>query len=349
MTGRRVTIIGGGASGLMAAYTAASCGADVHVIEHKNRCAEKLRLTGNGKCNITNLDFTPRCYYRDDDSEITRYFDRFGPRDTIDFFRGLGIGVTDRFGYVYPDGKDADGIAEALLNACRDLRVCFHTGETADDIRKKEYGSVILATGGRSYRKTGSDGSGYRFLEKLEIPYTWVLPALCALYSDDSFCSEYAGKRLIAEAAAIVDGEELFSDLGEVQILNGAVSGIPVLNISRFISRGLHEEKRCFVRFHFDHIDPDALPGFLKERKLCRDLPPVTIEIRKTAGFERAQVCTGGIPFSAVDDQLQLRNADGIYVCGEICDIDGRCGGYNLQWAWTSGYIAGKSAAGAYS
>jgi len=237
-------------------------------------------------------------------------------------------------------------VLDALLKECEKLGVVFEyeCGELDIEKLRTDYDSVIIATGGRSYPKTGSNGTGYKFLERLGVKYERVMPALCAVYVNDKFIDEHKGERLLAEVGVIVDGAEIFANAGELQLVDYGISGIPVFQISRYVSKALYEDKKVEVRVNFNPA-ADIIPDFLRDRKQKPELGEMIFIPEKTAGFDKAQVCTGGVSLDQLDENLQLIDVPGVYLAGEIIDVDGICGGYNLQWAWTSGYIAGKASA----
>ncbi len=385
-----VLIIGAGAAGLMAAVSAADCGAYVTVLEHKDEAGIKLALTGNGRCNYTNTDVSADKYHYDDNSDIIeigdisndaafknlsdsncgigkssknascfieKVLEQFGYEDCISFFRKLGIEPEirhygyDESGYVYPKGMNAAEFKDRLYQAALQRNVEFRfgvsdaeisetvlkalaeTGECSlskadtkeNAVREDGYDAVIIATGSNAYPMTGSDSSIYPVLKALGVRQRRFLPALCALYSKDERLKEMKGKRIKSEAVLTVsdDSAEIksYNEYGEIQFNEHSISGIPVMQLSRYAAKALNEGRRVVL----------TIEGH-------------DYEIHRTAGFDRAQTCTGGIPAEDIDP-LSMRHKSGIFFCGEIIDIDGKCGGYNLHFAWATGYIAGRAAA----
>ena len=385
-----VLIIGAGAAGLMAAVSAADCGANVTVLEHKDEAGIKLALTGNGRCNYTNTDVSADKYHYDDNSDIIeigdisndaafknlsdsncgigkssknascfieKVLEQFGYEDCISFFRKLGIEPEirhygyDESGYVYPKGMNAAEFRDKLYQAALQRNVEFRfgisdaeisetvlkalaeTGECSlskadtkeNAVREDGYDAVIIATGSNAYPMTGSDSSIYPVLKALGVRQRRFLPALCALYSKDERLKEMKGKRIKSEAVLTVsdDSAEIksYNEYGEIQFNEHSISGIPVMQLSRYAAKALNEGRRVVL----------TIEGH-------------DYEIHRTAGFDRAQTCTGGIPAEDIDP-LSMRHKSGIFFCGEIIDIDGKCGGYNLHFAWATGYIAGRAAA----
>lgn len=359
--GRSCLIIGAGASGLMAAVCAAREGAEVTVVEHKSAPGIKLALTGNGRCNYTNTDAASDKYCCADDAFVSEILDAFGYNDCIGFFRTVGIEPEikhyryDTSGYVYPKDGNAAGLRDRLYAEALRLGVSFRfnvpdedscgmimrsarmgvTGAsevgTDESSTGRRFDSVIIAAGSNAYPGTGSDSSVYPALKQLGIGMHRFLPALCALFSKDTELAHMKGKRLQAEAVLRVYdrdassgcGYAQYSCSGEIQFNEHSISGIPVMQISRYASKAVANGQRAVL-------------------SVCGH----DYEIHRTAGFDKAQVCSGGIDVHELDPHSMRYKDSNIYFCGEIIDVDGQCGGYNLHFAWASGYIAGRSAAG---
>lgn len=359
--GRSCLVIGAGASGLMAAVCAARAGASVTVLEHKDEPGIKLALTGNGRCNYTNTDVAPDKYCCDDDAFISEILDIFGYDECIEFFRSIGTEpeirhyVYDTSGYAYPSvGNAADFrdrlYAEALRAGVKfefnvpDDKICSavirsahigtetggNTVNEAGDTDGGSFDSIIIAAGSNAYPKTGSDSSVYPALRQLGIGMNRFLPALCALFSKDAMLADMKGRRVHAEAILKIYGDmpektdncTRYSCSGEIQFNEHSISGIPVMQISRYASEAISKGLRTVL-------------------SVCGH----DYEIHRTAGFDKAQVCSGGIAVSEIDPHSMRYKDSNIYFCGEIIDVDGQCGGYNLHFAWASGCIAGRSAA----
>ena len=360
---KSVLIVGAGASGLMAALSAAYAGADVTVLEHKAEAGIKLALTGNGRCNYTNTDAAPDKYHYGDEAGrrfIEAALTAFGYKDCIDFFERLGIEpeirhyAYDESGYVYPKGMNASGFRDVMYKAACRSGVQFRFGVSDDevvravlDVLNGTHGdkSVIIAAGSNAYPVTGSDSSIYPVFRELGISLHRFLPALCALYSKDEYLKEMKGRRVKSSVTLnIYDSGQMSEDdgkltaaytqSGEIQFNEHSISGIPVMQLSGYAAKALKDGK-CVVLSIDGH---DYL-------------------VHRTAGFNRAQTCTGGIAPSDIDPHTMryigstaygadTENAMSLYLCGEIIDIDGECGGYNLHFAWATGYTAGRAAAG---
>lgn len=234
---------------------------------------------------------------------------------------------------------------------------------------------VILANGSRASSVPGADGSGYVLSEALGHHIVKPLPALTGLRAKGNFFSAWAGVRTEGKVTLWIDGTVCTSEAGEIQLTDYGISGIPVFQISTLAARALDQHKKVSVTLNFfPEYEESAVQQLLEQRKkdypelseterllgllpdklikvLLRQKEPyraVTafpLEIRGTGGFEQAQVCSGGVDTSEVNPQtLESEKHRGLYFAGELLDIDGPCGGYNLQWAWSSGAVAGRHA-----
>jgi len=405
--GKQVLIIGAGASGMTAAIHAARAGADVVLLEHKDRAGKKLLSTGNGRCNLTNLDQKAE-YYRCSVSGFPEgVLGQFTVRDTLDFFNGLGILPKDRNGYVYPNSDQAVSVLEALLQElghlsvkvqyqCRISSVTRKGGQflVTSDKGKYRGGALILAAGSKAAPVTGSDGSGYELAAALGHRIITPLPALVQLRCKEKHYKKLAGVRSDGEIRLFVAGKLAASDVGELQLTDYGISGIPTFQVSRYASVGLHRKQDVAAVVNFlpamgrqeawnlmeerfasmegrscgqfmNGLLNSKLAGVLLELAKIPERQPVKsldtgqkkrlfqvitgYETRIVAAnpYENAQVCCGGVDVKQVQrETLESKLVKGLYFCGEILDVDGICGGYNLQWAWSSGAVAGRCAAG---
>lgn len=398
-------VIGGGAAGMMAAITAARCGANVAILEHTSKLGSKILQTGNGKCNFTNYDMSADKFRGGSKEIIDSVLDAFRTGETIGFFKSIGVLHKERAGYVYPHSETAASLVEALKYelyrlgvhtfAENDVKsVSYHDyvwGVTTD---KGEYRSktVVLATGSKAAPKTGSDGSGYKLAKSLGHTVKKPLPALVQLVSDNVYCKALAGVRSVGKVSVVLDDKLISEDMGEIQYTDYGISGIPVFQISRYavdaVDKGLSakvhidmlpdmslEEINSFIEQQSDgakHKTIDdffggllnkklvnavaksiGVDGFTKVYKVSEDvLKNMAVAFKNFSfnivgfkGFDNGQVCQGGVSLDEVLPQtLESKLNSGLFFAGELLDVDGMCGGYNLQWAWSSGYVAGINA-----
>ncbi len=402
----KIAVIGGGAAGMMAAIAAAKKGADVTIIEATGRIGNKILLTGNGKCNFSNLFLDESCYYCKDKEFLMRLFERFSAKDVMAFFEDAGMLIKNRDGYLYPIGEQASIVLDILRMELKKFGVSIITEKKVTKVTKEKetffvytendeeyyFDKVIVTTGGRSYPKTGSDGSGYKLAKKMGHRIIPTVPALVQLVGRDDFYKMIAGVRTEGSVSIYVDEVLVRMEQGEIQFTDYGISGIPVFQLSRLVSYGLFEQKNVKIIadvlpelkldelksmvdtrliLHKENTLEEFMCG-LANKKLClwaikqagckpadivkskspkelfeivKQLKNIVFNIIDTKGYATAQVTAGGVDVCELDENLQSKFVKGLYFAGEIVDVDGICGGYNLQWAFAGGYLAGCDAA----
>lgn len=406
----RVFVIGGGPAGMMAAYQAALCGAEVTVFERNPFAGKKLRITGKGRCNVTN-DCTRETFLASvltNPKFLYSAAAKFTAADTMAFFEEAGVPLkTERGNRVFPVSDKAVDIAHALEKRCRSAGVAFRFGCRVTEIAKADPGyalciadgtaertescdRVIVATGGVSYPATGSDGDGHRMLAGLGIPVTPLSPSLVPVETKEDV-SEMMGLSLRNVTLTVTrGGKTVFSEMGEMLFTHFGVSGPLVLSASANMQKGSVSDYRFSIDLKpaldretldkrvlsdlakyahkdlinaMDELLPKSLipyfigasgvPGRIKAGaltreqrlclvELCKALPLTPTKFRPMA---EAIVTHGGVSVKAVNPAtMELRDLPGVYVCGEIIDTDAYTGGFNLQIAFSTACIAGKSA-----
>lgn len=404
---QKIVVIGGGASGFMAAITAAKAGASVTILEQNSKLGKKILSTGNGKCNLTNLN-QKKEYYRCSEPEFPyTALNQFTLEDTISFFHEIGIYTKNKNGYLYPHSEQASSVVEVLEMEARRLKIKLKTNERVTHIEplkaEKDTGieplserflvhteswhypcdSVIISCGSSASVIEGSNGSGYELAKKIGHTIVKPLPALTGLKGAGNQFSKWAGVRVEAKISLIINGTNTVSEKGELQLTDYGISGIPVFQISRYASRAIDEGKTVTAIIDFlPDMTREECQNFFETRQNNRPnkslkeqlvgvFPSKLIEvlvgntkgnliqiedfvqkiknfeitIKNTLDLDHAQVCTGGISCKEIDPEtMESKLIPGVYFSGEVLDVDGTCGGYNLQWAWSSGYAAGKSA-----
>ncbi len=400
-----VIVVGAGASGLMAAIFAARSGASVRILEHKEKAGKKLLLTGNGKCNLTNTAIDPTRYHGTEDGFAIPVLRSYSTERTLHFFHEIGVPVRQKNGWCYPQNEEAVGVLHALLLECERLDVSIDyeigikkikplKGRFLLETKQGNYfcRSCILATGGCSYKETGSDGSGFLYLGDLGHTTQDVVPSLVQLKAGASFLKETAGIRADCRLILCVDHIPVAEDVGELQMTDYGVSGIVVFQVSRFAAMALREQKEvtllidflpasrdvCAVTDLYQKLfasNPakisDLLAGSVHRKlipvllhtcsikdkaasmatddeiaRIAATLKAFPLSIVGTKKLNEAQVTAGGVTtFEVFPETLASRLHEGLFFCGEMLDVDGPCGGYNLQWAWSSGMCAGTEAA----
>ncbi|MEI2990908.1 MAG: NAD(P)/FAD-dependent oxidoreductase [Blautia faecicola] len=389
---KKVVIIGGGASGMMAAIQAARTGAAVTLLEHNEKPGKKILATGNGRCNLTNLVQEPSRYRSSQPDFPWKIITQYPLEDTLAFFSELGIYTKDRNGWVYPYSDQAAGVAQVLELEARHQKVKIKTTEEVTDILREDgqylvktatwqypCDSVIISCGSSASNVEGSSTTGYELAEKLGHTVVKPLPSLCGIRGKDNYYAKWAGSRMDGRITLEIDGETVGEEQGEILFTEYGISGIGVFQLSRYAVRGTDEGK--IATYHLDlmpqltkeelvkllldrqqagsYKNPQELLIGLLPRKMIDVLVKKTYEPEKIAerlkdwqvpvkgayALQQAQICSGGVDPRELTEQLESRLHPGIYFTGEVIDVDGPCGGYNLQWAWSSGAVAGRAAA----
>ena len=400
-----IAVIGGGASGLMAAVTAKKSGKEVIILERKDRILKKVLITGNGRCNITNVNANISNYFGKNISSVENILNRFTPQDTMDFFNELGIICNEENrGKVYPLSGQASSVVDALRFEAERLGIKIETEFYvrkiekdgfkfriySEDRKKIEAGRVILAAGGQSYPELGSNGSGFELAKELGHSVTKLSPSIVQLKTEKHQVKGLQGIKTDVAVTAYGDNKKICTYDGELLFTDYGISGNVVFNISfvmplyknvefeidfmeKFdyneLYEMLKERKRILSHLtmenYFNGMINKKLGQFLSKvsgieklskpvkdlndsdiRKLCTVLKKYRVKILETTGFKNAQVTAGGVSLDEVNaETLESKIVKGLYFSGEVLDVYGECGGFNLQWAWASGYIAGENAA----
>lgn len=388
----RIVVIGGGASGMMAAIMAARCGAQVTVLEHNERTGKKLGATGNGRCNLTNERQEPS-FYRGTDPEFAwKVISCFTKEDTKRFFSELGILPKSRSGWLYPYSDQAASVCEVLEMEARHCKVKIKTKEEVLSVQKEnqhfsvktttwqyECEKVIICTGSPASPVEGSSDTGYRLARSFGHSVIEPLPALVALRGKGNYFSSWAGCRMEGTVTCKTEKEALGVERGEILFTEYGISGIAVFQNSRYVIRSLHQQEKvsCYLDLFPDFTKEEFLKLLQDRKNACpyknaaellvglmpKKMIPVfakpkdsleeitdrlknwKLPIGGAHSLKQAQICSGGVAVRELTDQLESRLQKGIYFAGEVVDVDGPCGGYNLQWAWSSGAVAGAAAA----
>lgn len=411
-----VVVVGGGAAGLMAAVTAAERGLSVLLLEKMDQAGRKLRITGKGRCNLTNTntlrDTLP--HIGSDARFLRNAYGRFFNRELMDFFEGHGVPlVVERGNRVYPASGKALDIFLALIGGLEaNPRVTIRKNatvkavETFDEEGRRQATAVILergeripcrhvilATGGLSYPTTGSTGAGYRIATDLGHTVVEPVPSLVALRCAEKIPQELVGFQLKNVELTVQDaGKVLCRHFGEMTFCDDGLAGPIVLSTSRVITRQLHmtqeplaatiDLKPALTREQLDkrliadlnangtRIFNDALRLWLPAELIPLALPQMHIEYYKrlnqitgderrrllswlkgvrftitgTHDFNEAVVTQGGVSLSEVNPKtMESRLVSGLYIVGELLDLDADTGGYNLQIAFSTGHAAGQT------
>ena len=269
-------IVGGGASGLIAAITAKDFGIDVAIVEGTDRIGKKILTTGNGRCNISNNCITPPFinYHSSNPNFPFTALDKLSLEDTKNFFLSLGLPIIALpTGKLYPQSLQASSVVDILKMAIEDRNIPLYTNCKIKDIHKgknfklsttnEEYklftaNKVVLACGGKTAPKTGSDGSGYNLAKSFGHSITPLLPGIVQLKLDYPSLKALSGVKFDGYATLLVDNEIVKKDFGEILFTDYGISGPPILQISALASQSIFNKKKT-------EVVVDLLPNYSKE------------------------------------------------------------------------------------
>lgn len=402
-----VAVVGGGAAGLMAAISAAAKGASVTLLEGTDRLGTKILMSGGTRCNVTHDFVSSADYFGGSRNVVARLLREFSHEDAARFFTSeLGIALKrEDTGKLFPVTDDAQTVLDALLRRAGELGVVILTGRKVTEIAALPAGGwalttsagvveaqrVILTTGGLSFPRTGSDGTGYALAQSLGHTIVPTTPALTPLVARGGGMHErLRGVTLPVALTVRVSGKKAWERTGSFLFTHFGYSGPVVLDASRHVARAEgpvsviasflpdqtlesfeaqllraseHEARHTALNYVKRRL-PESLAlelatragipldrtlGQLKReerRALARAVTEDELPVLEVMGYKKAEVTAGGVPLSEVDPRtLESRLAKGVHFAGEILDTDGRLGGYNFQWAWSTGWVAGRSAA----
>ena len=387
----KIAIIGGGASGLFLA-TALQQNEKTVLFERGDRVGRKLSATGNGQGNITNLAALETEYFsvKGQSALPQTVLKGAGVEDLYRYFQTLGVLLSaDERGRVYPSGRQASALTDALRFCVAQKGVDVRLSTRVYDIEKKDGGfiiyaeegaeghkkiifaeKVVLCVGGKAAKNFGSDGNGYTLAQKMGHSVTALYPSLVQLKTDVTHTKTLKGIRVNdGGLTAILPNGACHSLRGDVIFTDYGVSGDAVFRMSAFIADQISAGVRLAVDFLPDLQEEEIFQALQRKRAAFPDLQETELlfgivnnqigravmkrakgDLREAAklvksfdltvtgslGFDYAQVTKGGIPLAEVTENLESRFAKGLYFAGEILDVDGQCGGFNLQWAYSS-------------
>ena len=404
-------IIGGGASGLMAAIVAKDFGMDVAIIEGNDRIAKKILATGNGRCNITNdtISFPFDTFHSENSNFFLETLNSFTIEDTKSLFLSLGLPLMKlEDGRMYPRSLQSSSVIDIFRMALEDKQIPLYPNCKVTSVDKKKNftlytnntdyekfscNKLILSCGGKAASKTGSDGSGYKLSRSLGHNIIEPLPGIVQLKLDYPYLKALSGIKFDGSVTILINDSVVRTERGEILFTDYGISGPAIMQLSYYASKALYNNSKVTIRVdmfpneskedlenffttHFSMfnyrdisssligvINKKLIPIILKDAGIkdihlpCGNIDWKYInrlldKFKKwdfncigTNGFPNAQVTVGGVDTSEVNNiTLESKLVKDLYFCGEILDVHGDCGGFNLQWAWSSGYIAGKSA-----
>lgn len=401
-----VVVIGGGAAGMMCAAIAAERGLDVVLLEPNRMMGKKLRITGKGRCNVTN-----NCDVKTVMANIPvggkflySALNRFPPEQVMNLFENLGVPLkTERGNRVFPVSDKSGDIVGALENymSATGVRVMNRaaTGLRIEDgvitgVRTKsgviECRNAVLCTGGLSYPLTGSTGDGLKYAKQAGHTVTECRPSLVPLESPDTYCEQMQGFSLKNVTLTAFENEKvIYKELGEMMFTHFGVTGPLVLSASAHMRHmgeaeyrleidlkpALDEEKldarilRDFeeqknkefknalgglagrtmipVLVELSGIDPETKVHSITRQQrhdLVRLFKHFPVKVSGTRPFAEAIITSGGVALNEVNPRtMESKIVEGLYFAGEILDLDAYTGGFNLQIAWSTAYVAGNA------
>ncbi|MEE0946008.1 MAG: NAD(P)/FAD-dependent oxidoreductase [Acutalibacteraceae bacterium] len=404
-----VVVIGGGAAGLMAAASAAGMGHKVTVLEKNERTARKILVTGKGRCNVTNncSKDTLIANVAKNGKFLYSAFSAFDSTDTINYIESLGVPLkTERGNRVFPVSDKAMDIADALLKGAKKQGVTIKkatvseiieensqvTGVLLDDKTVIEADRVILATGGASYKGTGSTGDGYVMAQKLGHTVSPIRPSLIPLCIKEGFCAKMMGLSLKNVALQVFEegkNKPIYAEQGEMLFTHFGISGPIVLSASAHMRYMDKKQYYCILdmkpaltieqldkrlqrdflansnknfRNALDELLPQKMIPIMvemssidaqtkvnqisREQRLefCTLIKNLKMTVTGTRPIDEAIITSGGISIKEINSAtMESKLIKGLYFAGEIIDVDAYTGGFNLQIAFSTGFLAGKS------
>ena len=397
-----VVIIGGGAAGMCAAINIKmrDRSISVAVLEQLSRVGKKLITTGNGRCNISNLQITSDCYHGENIDFAKHALQNYDNYFTADFFSEIGVVFTyDDKGRAYPYSLQASSVVDALRFALVDYGIDTFVDTTVLSYSKKENffnikttnvdficESMIVATGLYSGgQKLGSNGSMLKILKNSGYKTVKTTPAIVQLKTETDIVKSLKGMKVEADVKLSINSNIIRSEFGEVLFCDYGLSGPPIMQLSREVER--QSGKKVITldlmpEYTFANVCDmlsfrvpvlrnrnldEFLSGMLNKRvgqsviklaglkladsvstlknndikQIASIIKGMKFNVIGTTGFENSQVTAGGLDTTQFNSQtMESYRERGLYCIGEILDIDGDCGGFNLQWAWSSAFCA---------
>lgn len=409
-----VAIVGAGAAGLAAAIAAGErvgdeTGRSIVLLDSADRIGAKILVSGGGRCNVTHDTVTPNDYFGNR-RIIKNVLAAFSAEDTVEWFASMGVTLKrEDTGKLFPVTDTARTVLTALVTRVRNLGITIRTGHRVTRLEQSVDGGfvlqhnhgvlqakhVILATGGRSIPKSGSDGFGYNLARRFSHSVTNTVPALVPLVLDQQmFHPSLSGLSQEIELTTTVNGMTVDTRTGSLLWTHFGISGPVVMDASRFWTLAHERGEEVLVHANFlpDQTQEQARAWFVDEathhprrsvahtlalhiperlaealclhvgaspkqavaqvrredrERLIAALTKLALPIERDRGWNYAEVTAGGVPLEEIDYRtMESKLVSGLYLIGEILDCDGRIGGFNFQWAWATGFLAGRAVAG---
>lgn len=407
---KKVIVIGGGASGLVASIYASMNKCDVIVIEKNNILGKKILVTGNGKCNYFNSDFTINHFSSERIDLLDGIINPNNVNKVFNFFDKLGIIPKIRDGYYYPYSNQAISIQNSLITAVKNQNVKIITNTVVLNVKYQnnlyivetnngvyEANNIIISTGSKAFYDTDLENIGYKIINNFDHNIIKVLPALVQLKGNENYFKEWNGIRTDVKISLYKDNDLIKEEIGELQLTNYGISGICTLQLSNKAVRLLDNKEKPYVIINFLSFlninTKEEFTNYFKSRNerlnnrniselfdtilnyklsnlilklskidinkkydelnrneldlLANNMINFKLNITGYNSFKEAQICSGGVDIGEINlETMESKKQKGLYICGELLDIEGDCGGYNLGLAWLTGILAGSSIKG---
>ena len=393
---KKLVIVGGGASAMVASIKLSEK-YDVTILEKNSDLGKKLLLTGSGRCNYYNDDMS-LSHFHSDSEKHNELLD--GREKVITFFNEIGIVPKVINGYYYPVSNTAYSILNTLKTEIQKRNINVITDYEVKSIKKEndifiindeiKCNKLVLATGGKTYPKTGSTGDGYEFLKSFGLEITDLLPSLISLESDIKYTKKWSGIRANAKLSLYENNKHIKDEIGEVLLTDYGISGICTFNLSRYVSKGIKDNKEEIIINFVDFLNIDnkgefinyldkryndlklnktyeLFEGFMNYKlvnillgnykdkdwnRLKRNekdevatlFYELKLNITNVKSMEKAQVTCGGLSLDEINiNTMEVNKVKNLYVIGELLDVDGDCGGYNLTFAFLTALKVGEN------
>lgn len=369
-----VIIVGGGISGCICASKIKD--KNILIIDANDKLMKKIYATGNGRCNLTNYNLDVKNYNSDDAIKLEKIYSKYNNKNFLDYLDNIGLFITNIDGLVYPKNLQASSVVDAIKNSINsNVNILLNTqisNINIDNIvvnnRKIKFDKLILATGSTAGGINSITKNPYKLIKDTDI--CTPLPALCGVSVNKKYFEKLSGVRVNSKATLIIDNKIIKSEYGQTQFKKNGLSGIQIFQLSSQIARSL-SSKKVFIELNYIYdedvekirhilmnskdilknislIVPDKLAKVLiylavresdehsvKVERLINILSSHRIEIIGVDDYKSAQTVTGGYKLSQLDDNLNVIGTN-FHIIGEVLNVDGICGGYNIQWAYSS-------------
>ena len=384
---KKIIIIGAGVSGLTTAINSKTKNNEILVLEKNSIPGKKILVTGNGRCNFLNDDFSKEHFHSILENNIGSIITESNKNRVLDFIKSLGVEIKIKNGYYYPFTNKSSTIRDALYEDALNKGVDFKFDYRVNDIKKDNDKFIInndlscdiliVSSGSKSYRVTGTDGDSYELLSDLGLTVTETYPSLVQVLGEGKFLKELDGVRTDAVVSIYDEDKLIKEEQGELQLTDYGVSGICVFNLSRYVHilnrpiirinfmpytnepnkyfdnllngkiyevlKRIINEKIASVILKLANISDDKLKNDLtkEEKESILDLlTNFKINVTGTKSFDNSQVTMGGIDVNEIDiNTFETKKINNLFLTGELLDVDGDCGGYNISFAILSGLI----------